>query len=69
MLKNPDIYNFVNDEFNNVVINQYLPRIQYELMNNDCDTDRYEQFTYCPTSKEIVQYEIDIFISPRTTFK
>ena len=62
--KNPDIYNFVSDEFNNVVINQYLPRIQYELMNNDCDIERYEQFTYCPISKEIVQYEIDMFITP-----
>ena len=64
VLKNPDIYNFVSDEFNNVVINQYLPRIQYELMNNDCDIERYEQFTYCPISKEIVQYEIDMFITP-----
>ena len=64
VLKKPDIYNFESDEFNNVVINQYLPRIQHELMNNDCDTERYEQFTYCPLSKEIVQYEIDMFITP-----
>ena len=64
VLKKPDIYNFESDEFNNFVINQYLPRIQHELMNNDCDTERYEQFTYCPLSKEIVQYEIDMFITP-----
>ncbi len=64
VLKKPDIYNFKNDQFNNIVINQYLPIIQHELMNSDCDTDRYEKFTYCPTNKEIVQYEIDIFISP-----
>ena len=64
VLKKPDIYNFENDQLNNTVNNQHLPIIQHELMNDDCGTDRYEQFTYCPTSKEIVQYEIDIFISP-----
>ena len=64
VLKKPDIYHFENDQFNNIVENQNLPIIQHELMNSDCDTDRYEQFTYCPTNKEIVQYEIDIFISP-----
>ena len=64
VLKKPDIYNFENDQLNNIVNNQHLPIIQHELMNDDCDTDRYEQFTYCPTNKEIVQYEIDMFISP-----
>ncbi len=64
VLKKPDIYHFENDQFHNIVKNQHLPIIQHELMNSDCDTDRYEQFTYCPTNKEIVQYEIDIFISP-----
>ena len=64
VLKKPDIYNFENDQFNNFVKNQYLPIIQHELINSDCNIERYEQFTYCPTNKEIVQYEIDIFISP-----
>ena len=64
LLKRPDIYNFESGQLNNIVNNQYLPIIQHELMNYDCDTDRYEQFTYCPASKEIVQYEIDMFISP-----
>ena len=64
VLKKPDIYNFENDQLNNIVNNQHLPIIQHELMNDDCGTDRYEQFTYCPTNQEIVQYEIDMFISP-----
>ena len=64
ILKKPDIYNFENDQFNNIVNNQHLPIIQHELMNDDCYTERYEQFTYCPTNKEVVQYEIDMFISP-----
>ena len=64
VLKKPDIYNFVADQFNNVVKNQLLPTIQHELMNSDCDTERYEQFTYCPSNNEIVQYEVDMFITP-----
>ena len=64
VLKKPDIYNFENDQLNNIVNNQHLPIIQHELMNDDCNTDRYEQFTYCPTNKAVVQYEIDMFISP-----
>ena len=63
-LKTPDIYNFESNKLNIIVNNQHLPIIQHELMNDDCDTARYEQFTYCPTNKEIVQYEIDMFISP-----
>ena len=63
-IKKPDIYNFENDEFVNIVNNQNLPTIQYELMDNDCNTEKYEKFTYCPTSKSIVQYEIDMFITP-----
>ena len=51
-------------QFNNIVNNQHLPIIQHELMNDYCYTERYEQFTYCPTNKEVVQYEIDMFISP-----
>ena len=63
IFKKPDIYYFENEQFNNVVKNQYLPTIQHELMNKDCDTVRYEQFTYCPFSKDLVQYEIDMFIT------
>ena len=64
VLKKPDIYSFENDQLHHIVNNQHLPIIQHELMNDDCDTDRYEQFTYCPTNKAVVQYEIDMFISP-----
>ena len=64
ILKKPDIYHFVSDQFSNIVNNQHLPTIQHELTNDDCDIERYEQFTYCPTNKEVVQYEIDMFISP-----
>ena len=63
VLANAVVY-FENDQFNNIVNNQHLPIIQHELMNDDCDTDRYEQFTYCPANKKIVQYEIDMFVSP-----
>jgi len=64
IIKKPDIYHFQNDKFHNIVKNQYLPIIQHEMVNGDCDTDRFEQFTYCPVNNKIVQYEIDIFISP-----
>tara|TARA_B100001029_G_C15051577_1_gene451128 strand:+ start:1109 stop:1783 length:675 start_codon:yes stop_codon:yes gene_type:complete len=64
LIKKPDIYNIKSDQIINVVNNQYLPTIKHELMSNECNTERYEQFTYCPSSKEIVQYEVDMFITP-----
>ncbi len=60
----PDFYHFSLEPYqSNIIDNQMLPIIIHEQLDEDCNRERVEQFTYCPTNKKIVQYQIDLEMS------